>query len=46
MSDLSAGSVKSCNYLSVYDDSTADTSSKCYHNDILRALCSTLPHFT
>ena len=36
----------SCNNLSIYDDSTADTGSKCYHNDILTALGTALPHLT
>ena len=46
MSDLAAGSVASGYDLAVDDNTAADAGSKCYHDNIVVADCSTLPHFT
>ena len=46
MSDLTACSVKSCNDLSIYDDTAADTGSKCYHDNVFTAFSCPLPHLS
>ena len=46
MSNLSAGTVITCDDFAVDDDAAANTSSKCYQDHVLRTLCSTLPCLT
>ena len=46
MAKLSSGSISSCNYFTVDDDSAANTCSKCDHNNILISFSATLPHLT
>ncbi len=46
MSDLTACTIKSCNDFSIYDDTAADTGSKCYHDNVFTAFCCTLPHLS